>query len=403
MGLLQGPEWTEGASELVQLFKNKGTIVAPQYGKQLQSLSATAGTDHTKLNTQDLVDQQIKKLVLGSNEPPSVKATGVTLNFADGSSATAKSAYLTMLPYDLAALDDFGDWEKEAFDDYLPAKGGAVKVVFGWSNISDSLGAKLNLSSCDEKGGCQRLILDGPADSWLVRQVWLWDAQTIMVYETAPYEPNDVTPNFVPMYPSNRIAKMARKEGMDAMVKECIEEIRIATGLSKYQLKDPDWARLKMWPWGNLMDGWNAKASDDGLDNFVDKLSRPLGDNVPVYYGNSEVSRNGNNHAWVEGALEQAERALVGLTAELGLNDPPFKKYFPNKYGPDYPDNYDPANFSALNAYAPPPPPTPPQSVGIATLVAAIAASFVVGAISVVAFLRFRGRGPLSSPGIEMQ
>jgi len=292
--------------------------------------------------------------------------------------------------------------KKKAFDDYLPAKGGAVKVVFGWSNISDSLGAQLNLTSCDQ-GKCERLILDGPADTWLVRQVWLWDAQTIMVYETAPYEPNDVTPNFVPMYPSNRIAKKARKEGMDAMVKECIEEIRNATGLSKDQLKDPDWARLKMWPWGNLMDGWNAKATKDELDNFVDKLSRPLGDNVPVYYGNSEVSRNGNNHAWVEGALEQAERALVGLTVELGLNDPPFKKYVPNQYGPDYPDNYDPANFSALNAYAPPPPPPPPRSVGITTLVAAIAASFVVGAISVVAFLRFRGRGPLSSPGIEMQ
>ena len=400
MGLLQGPEWTEGASELVQLFKNKGTIVAPQYGKQLQSLSATAGTDHTKLNTQDLVNQQIKKLPLGSNEPPSLKATGVTLNFADGSSATAKSAYLTMLPYDLAALDDFGDWEKEAFDDYLPAKGGAVKVVFGWSNISDSLGAQLNLTSCDQ-GKCERLILDGPADTWLVRQVWLWDAQTIMVYETAPYEPNDVTPNFVPMYPSNRIAKKARKEGMDAMVKECIEEIRNATGLSKDQLKDPDWARLKMWPWGNLMDGWKASAKESDLTKFVDAMSRPLGDGVPVYYGNSEMSRNGNNHGWVEGALEQAERALVGLTAELNLTHPPFEAYYPNDYKNR---GYDPTNFSILNAYPPaPPPPTPPQSVGITTLVAAIAASFVVGAISVVAFLRFRGRGPLSSPGIEMQ
>ena len=38
------------------------------------------------------------------------KAEGVVLNFADGSSATAKTAYLTMLPYDLAALDGFGAW-----------------------------------------------------------------------------------------------------------------------------------------------------------------------------------------------------------------------------------------------------------------------------------------------------
>ena len=400
MGLLQGPEWTEGASELVQLFKNKGAIVAPQYGKQLQSL--TAAENENKLNTKVLVDQQIKRVLHGSTEPY-VKANGVTLNFADGSSATAKSAYLTMLPYDLAALDDFGNWGEEAFNDYLPVKGGAVKVVFGWSNISESLGAQLNLTSCDEPGGCQRLILDGPADSWLVRQVWLWDAQTIMVYENAPYEEEYDHPNFVPKYPSNRIAKMARKEGMDAMVKECIEEIRKATGLSKTQLKDPDWARLKMWPWGNIM-SWSAKASDGDLDNFVDKLSRPLGDGVPLYYGNSEVARNGANHAWVEGALEQAERALVGLTAELNLTHPPFEKYYPNDYKTR---GYNPTNFSKLDEYAPPPPPPSPLSVGITTLVVAIVASLVVGAISVIAFLRFRGRGPLAPPGtatfVEMQ
>eukprot|EP00964_Phaeocystis_antarctica_P054338 scaffold31928_cov62-Phaeocystis_antarctica.AAC.5 len=400
MGLLQGPEWTEGASELVQLFKNKGAIVAPQYGKQLQSL--TAAENDNKLNTKVLVDQQIKRVLHGSTEPYG-KANGVTLNFADGSSATAKSAYLTMLPYDLAALDDFGNWGEEAFNDYLGAKEGSVKVVFGWSNISESLGAQLNLTSCDEPGGCQRLILDGPADSWLVRQVWLWDANTIMIYETAAYEEEYDHPNFVPKYPSNRIAKMARKEGMDAMVKECIEEIRKATGLSKTQLKDPDWARLKMWPWGNLIP-WSAKASDSDLDNFVDKLSRPLGDGVPLYYGNSEVSRNGDHHAWVEGALEQAERALVGLTAELNLTHPPFEKYYPNDYKTR---GYNPTNFSKLDEYAPPPPPPPPLSVGITTLVVAIVASLVVGAISVVAFLRFRGRGPLAPPGtatfVEMQ
>jgi hypothetical protein len=182
MGLLQGPEWTQGADELVQLFKNKGANVAPQYGKQLQSVSVV-GHAGTEINTKDLVDQQIERL--GSSSTASVQATGVTLNFADGSSATAKSAYLTMLPYDLAALDDFGDWEK-VYDNYLPDKSGAVKIVFGWTNVSESLGARLNLTSCDE-GKCERLILDGPADSWVTRQVWLWDAQTIMIYEIAPY------------------------------------------------------------------------------------------------------------------------------------------------------------------------------------------------------------------------
>ena len=401
MGLLQGPDWTEGASPLVEQFKNRGTIVAPQYGKQLKSLSAVG----TETSTKDLVEQQLQRLLHGSSKP-SVKATGVTLNFADGSSATAKSAYLTMLPYDLAALDDFGGWAKEAFDDYLPAKGGAVKVVFGWSNISESLGAQLNLKSCDD-GECQRLILDGPADSWLVRQVWLWDAQTIMIYETAPYEAEFDLPNYVPKYPSNRIAKMARTEGMDAMVKQCFDEIRKGTNLP--HLKDPDWARLKVWPWGSLMDGWKATANDSETDNFVDHISRPLGDGVPLYYGNSEAARDGNNHGWVEGALEQAEEALAGLTVELGLEQPPFKKYHPGRYGSEYPDNYDPTNYSTLNAYASPGGDSggggTDHSVGLTTLVAAIVASFAIGTISVLAFQRFRGRGPVSSAGtlVEMQ
>ena len=123
MGLLQGPEWTQGADKLVQLFKNKGANVAPQYGKQLQSVSVV-GHAGTEINTKDLVDQQIERL-LGSSSTAGVQAAGVTLNFADGSSATAKSAYLTMLPYDLAALDDFGE---KGYDNYLPDKSGAVKI-----------------------------------------------------------------------------------------------------------------------------------------------------------------------------------------------------------------------------------------------------------------------------------
>ena len=383
MGLLQGPEWTQGADELVQLFKNKGANVAPQYGKQLQSVSVV-GHAGTEINTKDLVDQQIQRL--GSSSTASVQATGVTLNFADGSSATAKSAYLTMLPYDLAALDDFGDWAK-VYDNYLPDKSGAVKIVFGWTNVSESLGARLNLTSCDE-GKCERLILDGPADSWVTRQVWLWDAQTIMVYEIAPYENLTDAVKF----PSNRFVKISREEGMGEVVKKCFDEIRNTTGL--WDLQDPDWARLKSWPSGTLLPGWNATATSSALDDFVDKITRPLGDGVPVYYGNSETARNGDNHGWVEGALEQAERALVNLTVELQLAYPPFKKFVPSEYGPKYPNNYDPTDLSW--AYTPSPPPPPPLLVGVSTLVAAIVASFVLGVGIHAIFQRFRR---FSSPG----
>ena len=114
---------------------------------------------------------------------------------------------------------------------------------------------------------------------------------------------------------------------------------------------------------------------------------------------------NGDNHGWVEGALEQVELALTDLIVELGLKD--YTKY-------------DPKNLSMLDEFAPPPPPPPPPSVGITTLVAAIVASYVAGAISdsaattvvasfvggavsVLAFQRFLGRGPLSSRRAKTQ
>lgn len=42
------------------------------------------------------------------------------------------------------------------------------------------------------------------------------------------------------------------------------------------------------------------------------------------FYGNSEVSKNGDLHGWVEGALEMVEEALPRITELLGL-DPPFQ------------------------------------------------------------------------------
>ena len=110
-----------------------------------------------------------------------------------------------------------------------------------------------------------------------MRQVWLWDANTILIYETAPYE--DLTGPV--KFPSNRLAKMSREEGMDAMVKECFDEIRTTTNLK--DLKDPDWARLKVWPFATLLPGWNATATATDTNNFVEKISPPLGDRVPLY------------------------------------------------------------------------------------------------------------------------
>ena len=371
MGLLQGPQWTEDADELVQLFRNRGANVAPQYGKQLSAVSVLPALGSTATqSTSELVERHI-------HGEPSKTAAGVALNFADGSSATAKSAYLTMLPYDLAALEGFQNWVDE-YDKVLPDKSGAVKIVFGWTNVSEALGPLLNMSSCTE-GLCERLILDGPADSWLVRQVWLWDPSTIMIYEIAPYNT---------AFPANRLAKMAREEGMDAMVKKCFKQIRKAVNLSEDDLKDPDWARLKTWPHGSLMPSWKSSANKSEIETFVNMVSRPLGDGVPLYYGNSEVARDGNNHGWMEGSLEMVEEALPDLMRQLGLN---------------VSTKYNATDFSTLDKYASPPPPAPPPPLGMGTAMGTLAAATVVGVVVGVGIVHihavFKGiRGPLSSP-----
>merc|ERR1711935_813069 len=109
-------------------------------------------------------------------------------------------------------------------------------------------------------------------------------------------------------FASNRIEQMSRGEGMDAVVTKCMQQIRQAIQLP--DLADPDWARLKAWPAGSASLGWSGRVSEKQINEYVDKLQQPLGSNIPLFYGNSEVSKNGNLHGWVEGALEMVEEAL---------------------------------------------------------------------------------------------
>merc|ERR1711981_437007 len=68
----------------------------------------------------------------------------------------------------------------------------------------------------------------------------------------------------------------------------------------------------------------------EAIDAHVDKLTRPLGPGVPLFYGNSEVSKDGDNHGWVEGALELVEENMPELVLKLGLND--YEEYNPRDY-----------------------------------------------------------------------
>ena len=153
-------------------------------------------------------------------------------------------------------------------------------------------------------------------------QIWLWNPHTIMIYETAPYGVD---------FPANNLAKLAREQGMDAVVKTCFNQIREAVDPDdKLNIEDPDWARLKTWNHGALIPGWKGDVSEDNIDEFVDKVARPFGPGVPLFYGNSEMSKNGDLHGWAEGALEMVEDALPELMRKLGVDD--FTEYDPKVF-----------------------------------------------------------------------
>lgn len=301
----------EGFQRFMQglLFVNDTIPVAPIYGKQLTSLELESGEDVTELSTRQI--ESISPTPLDADEKPS--PTTVNLGFADGSTIRAKSAYLTMLPYDLPQVQGFAPWNA-TIGTYM-SPGQAVKLVLGWADAADAPPAMLNLTSCIEEK-CNRLILDGPAeDDWTIRQFWLWDPKTIMVYDISPK-----TSGTNQRYAGTNLVDLAQEQGMDAMIQKVMKDLRNAT---KVDIPDPQWGRLKPWPEGNLLPGWlpTNPATNISGPTFATYIQRPLGADVPVYYGNSETSTNGANHGWAEGAAENVEDMLPSLLKQFGVTD----------------------------------------------------------------------------------
>lgn len=151
------------------LYRQGSTDVSPLYNKQLTSVSLGSGKDPQELSQQQINAIGPEPQVAQVPEPETV-----ILGFGDGSSVRAKSAYLTMLPFDLPQVDGFQPWRGELLNVTTP--GQAVKLVLGWENPNEAPAAVLNFSPCVSEQGCQRMILDGPAnENWMVRQVWFWD------------------------------------------------------------------------------------------------------------------------------------------------------------------------------------------------------------------------------------
>ena len=92
-----------------------------------------------------------------------------------------------------------------------------------------------------------------------------------------------------------------------------MEQFHEVTGLD---IENPDYAKIKPWPAGSLV-SWTA--SNNQTTTFALSLARPLGEDVPVFYGNSEITADGGLHGWTEGALEMVELHLQSIATYLGF------------------------------------------------------------------------------------
>jgi len=287
---------------VMSLMRRQGELgIAPILQKVFTGLSLGSGADISVL-----AQEQVGSLNSNSNNANTVPSDGVvTATFSDGSSATARALYMGMLPFDMSGIEGLSSWTSALQEAVTTSN--AAKVIMGWTDETKALASVLDMTPCTP-GPCERLILDGDHEKgWMARQVWLWDSKTIMVYDVG-----NSSAAFDNTSPSYNINSRGYNEGMDSLVNGIMEQIR-SSGIT---IDDPDWARLKSWPQGTFT-AWTGGATDE---NFASHISRPLGDDIPVYYGNSEAAIDGAIHAWAEGALDMVENSLPSLAKYIGLN-----------------------------------------------------------------------------------
>jgi len=299
------------------LYVNGTISVSPMYGKELVGVDVN-GESPVADSTSQIASINVDAPMEGHDTALESSSTDVlTLKFSDGSSVRAKSAFLTMLPFDLPRIGGFEPWEETIQETLSPAM--AVKLVMGWADPADAPPAKLGLKSCAGDGTCQRAILDGPADEgWLVRQLWMWGPDTVMVYNVAG-DPTQQGPTA-----ATNMIKLGTEEGMDELVRTTMAQIN---SIAPEPIPMPTWARIKPWPAGSIT-GW--KNTTQGL-NIATYLQRPLGPDVPVFYGNSEAAPDSALHGWIQGGWEMVEDSLPALAKALGLKED-LSKYEPVSY-----------------------------------------------------------------------
>jgi hypothetical protein len=236
------------------------------------------------------------------SESPKEKQAPMALKFGDGSVARTKAVYLTVLPMDLVALDGMQPWIEPLKEATLPF--GATKLFIHWDG-----GMPEEIKKATQEGGI-RLVTDGNRPGQMPRQIFYWDPDTILVYQTAPID-NDL--------PANQMQDAMQTKGMDQMIGVVMEELMGAFGV---EFPYPTWGRVKAWPVGGLSyyrSGCGTRECAAPV-NFQQILQRPLGQEVPVFYGNSEMSGGGGSTqgtGWVMGSFQQVQLHLDAIVEYL--------------------------------------------------------------------------------------
>lgn len=278
-----------------QLLDLSGGHSGPIFGKRLTSFTIEGEDIPALAKAQAAKTQDVKGNI--PSETPTKNAL-TTLHFADGSQAMAKMVYFTVLPQDLAVIEGLDAWKEPMREGMLPF--GATKMFIYWSG-----GMPKEISDATKTGGI-RLVTDGNRPGQMARQIFFWDPETILVYQTAPVDD---------ILPANVMQEAAQSKGMDAVVGDVMEQL---SGAFRKNLTMPDWVRVK--PWGNgalsyYRTGCGKLKCESGAA-FQSILQRPLGQELPIFYGNSEMSGGGGGTqgtGWIMGSFLQVQLHLQAM------------------------------------------------------------------------------------------
>lgn len=278
---------------------NGANNVGPIFGKRL------SGVEMDNVDVAALAKEQAASAQGATGNDKSevpTEAGTLTLKFEDNSVARAKAVYLTVLPLDLVEIDGFQAWIEPLKKATLPF--GATKLFLFWKD-----GIPQPIKDATKEGGV-RLVTDGDRPGQMARQIFFWDANTILVYQTAPTDSS---------LPANFMQEVMQTKGMDEMVGGVMSQLSDAF---RTELEMPTWARVKAWTNGGLSyyRSGCGEIKCEAPVSFQAKVQRPMGQSVPVFYGNSEMSGGGGSTqgtGWIMGSFQQVQLHLDAIVGHL--------------------------------------------------------------------------------------